>query len=69
MIKKLILATCKERPDGSPDDAYLRAALAAANVDFETRVWTDHTVDWTSVDPVIVRTTWDYHRNLAAFVD
>ena len=43
-------------PEGSDDDAPLRAALPGAT----TAVWDDAGVAWEAFDLVVVRSTWDY---------
>ncbi len=66
--KKIILATCEEKATGSVDDEFLREALTARGVEFETRIWSDPAVEWSSAQAVVIRTTWDYQRHLPAFL-
>jgi glutathione synthase/RimK-type ligase-like ATP-grasp enzyme len=59
----LVFATCADRPLIAPDDEPLAAALGARGV-------TVIPVAWTEIDrhagidapPVLLRSTWDYHR-------
>jgi hypothetical protein len=60
---RVAFATCSEFPQGSPDDAQAAAALGA-----DAAVWDDPTVDWDAYDRVILRSTWDYTFDIAAFV-
>jgi glutathione synthase/RimK-type ligase-like ATP-grasp enzyme len=61
------IATCSQLPDLDPDDRLLSEALAALGARVSARVWSDPTVDWTSADVCVVRSTWDYHKQFAAF--
>ena len=44
-------------------------ALAAIGIDARAVAWDDATFDWSSASAVIVRSTWDYHRQVDAFVN
>jgi glutathione synthase/RimK-type ligase-like ATP-grasp enzyme len=69
MRARVALATYDVAPELAPDDRPLVAALAAHDIAAAPAVWSDEHVDWTSFDAVIVRSCWDYHRRLDAFVD
>ncbi len=64
----VIFATCHDQPLIAPDDAPLAAALRARGV-------TVTPIPWTSIDhdtlvgapPVLLRSTWDYHRSPLVF--
>jgi len=43
-------------------------ALREAGIDARPVAWDDATFDWSSCDAVIVRSTWDYHRHIDAFL-
>jgi hypothetical protein len=60
----IALATCRDLPDGDPDDRPLRDALGAAFV-----AWDDPDADWDAFDTVVVRSTWDYVGRREAFLD
>jgi hypothetical protein len=60
---RIAFATCAAMPDGTDDD---RPAAAALGATFE--VWTDPGVDWSAYDRVVVRSIWDYHQDVGAFV-
>jgi glutathione synthase/RimK-type ligase-like ATP-grasp enzyme len=62
-------ATCDEKPDGTADDCLLRDQLVKNGVNVEFKIWSDESVDWTSADLVLIRSTWDYHRRLSEFLN
>jgi hypothetical protein len=57
---RIAVATCGDLPDGDPETAALG---------FEAAVWDDRSVDWSSFDLVVVRSTWDYTSKVEAFLD
>ena len=65
----LLLATVDLMPDGEPGGDALVAAFAERGVDARWERWDDPAVDWSDADLVAVRSTWDYHRRLPAFLD
>lgn len=64
----VLLATFDLMPDGEPDGDLLVAALAERGVDARWVRWDDPDVAWAEADLVAVRSTWDYHRRLPAFL-
>ena len=64
----VLLATFDLMPDGEPGAAALTDALAARGIDARWEQWDDPAVDWAAADLVAVRSTWDYHRRLPAFL-
>jgi glutathione synthase/RimK-type ligase-like ATP-grasp enzyme len=64
---KIALVTCLEKPEGTFDDQLLKAALVKAGHTADFRVWNGAT-DWPSYDTCLLRSTWDYHRNLKKFL-
>ena len=54
------VATCAAVPDLDEDGELLLAALRAAGVRARPVVWDDPVVDWSALDAVLVRSTWDY---------
>ena len=62
-----LLATFSLCPDGEPGGDLL-GPLAARGVDARWARWDDPDVDWAAADLVAVRSTWDYHRRLPAFL-
>lgn len=63
----VLLATFNLCPDGEPGGDLL-GPLAARGVDARWVRWDDGDVDWAGADLVAVRSTWDYHRRLPAFL-
>ena len=57
---RVALATCSRLPVEHDDSPALIAALAGAGVAASNPVWDDPSVDWSSYDLVVVRSTWDY---------
>ena len=68
-VPRVLLATFNLMPDGEPGGELLVGALADRGVDAAWAQWDDPGVDWTSADLVAVRSTWDYHRRTAEFLD
>jgi glutathione synthase/RimK-type ligase-like ATP-grasp enzyme len=59
--------TCATIPDLTADDQRLTRALAGRGHDPRAVVWNDPTVDWRTYDVAVIRSTWDYHLEPAAF--
>ncbi|MGA9745852.1 MAG: hypothetical protein WBQ50_00190 [Nocardioides sp.] len=64
----VLLATCREWPDGEPGGDRLLEELTARGVSAEWAVWDDPGVDWSAVPLVLVRSTWDYQDRRAEFL-
>jgi len=64
----VLLATCADLPDGDEDAAVLLAALEEVGLAARYAVWDDPAVDW-SAGLTVLRSTWDYTRDRAAFLD
>lgn len=65
----VLLATFALLPDGELGGAGLVAELEERAVDARWVCWDDPAVDWAAADLVAVRSTWDYHRRCAEFLD
>lgn len=65
----VLLATFNLMPAGEPGGDLLVAALAERGVEAAWARWDDPEVDWASADLVAVRSTWDYQRRCAEFLD
>jgi glutathione synthase/RimK-type ligase-like ATP-grasp enzyme len=63
------LATYDQAPGLAPDDRLLLPALDAAGVDARCVVWSNADAPWQSFDAVIIRSCWDYHLRIGAFLD
>lgn len=68
-MTSVLLATFDLMPDGEPGGELLVAALAERGVDARWVCWDDPHVAWAEAGLVAVRSTWDYHRRLPAFLD
>jgi glutathione synthase/RimK-type ligase-like ATP-grasp enzyme len=68
MRPRVALATYDRAPQLAPDDRLILPALTACAVTAEAVVWTDASVQWAAFDAVIIRSCWDYHLQLDAFV-
>jgi glutathione synthase/RimK-type ligase-like ATP-grasp enzyme len=58
----LVFATCAHQPFITADDQPLADALQALGYRVEPEPWTDIDPETLNGDPVILRSTWDYHR-------
>ena len=65
----LLLATFALLPEGEYGGEHLVSAFAERDVTARWVTWDDPAVDWSAADLVAVRSTWDYHRRLPAFLD
>jgi hypothetical protein len=66
---RIAIATCAAVPPQFEDDALLASALATYGVDVERTVWDDAMVRWHEFDLVVLRSTWDYPRKHASFLE
>jgi hypothetical protein len=64
----IALVTCARLPDLTEDDRLLKDALAARGAGVEATVWDAPDVVWTRFDRVVLRSVWDYHERLEAFL-
>jgi glutathione synthase/RimK-type ligase-like ATP-grasp enzyme len=55
-------------PEVDVDAAPLAAALARAGIAGELCAWDDPAVDWSAPSPTILRSTWNYALDVAAFL-
>jgi glutathione synthase/RimK-type ligase-like ATP-grasp enzyme len=63
------LASCLDLPEPDVDEPHLVAALARAGIATKVLPWDDGAVDWDAAALVVIRSTWNYHRRPAAFLD
>jgi len=64
---RLALVTAKHVAPADTDDAFLCAALAARGCSYEWHAWDEAGVRWRDYDRVVLRSCWDYHRELPRF--
>lgn len=65
---RVALVTDRLRPALTHDDRRLVPAFADVGVEAVPAIWDDPSVAWGRFGGVIVRSTWDYHRNIDAFM-
>jgi glutathione synthase/RimK-type ligase-like ATP-grasp enzyme len=65
---RLALATDAAHAGLTDDDIVAIAPLRARGVHAEPAVWSDASVRWDAYDGVVVRSCWDYHRQLDTFL-
>lgn len=63
------LATCSAFPAGDEDSSILVAAFERAGVTTSWQVWDDPTVEWSTFDATLLRSTWDYTPRRAEFLE
>ena len=68
-MARIALATAAHIPELAPDDQLLLPVLRALGAEAEPAVWNDPDYPWAERDLVVVRSTWDYEGQRAAFVD
>ena len=66
---RVALATCRRSPDLGGDGPALLTALAARNITATAEIWDAPGTDWSAFDLVVIRATWDYVEQRAAFLD
>jgi glutathione synthase/RimK-type ligase-like ATP-grasp enzyme len=65
---RLALATSADLPGIHPDDVHLAQSLRELGIEPVSCTWNDPAVDWARFDAVLIRTTWDYFKHYAAFL-
>ena len=63
---KLALVTSSGLSHPDPDLPLLASEFAGLDIGVDIVAW-DDSVEWSSYDAAVVRSTWDYHRRLAEF--
>jgi glutathione synthase/RimK-type ligase-like ATP-grasp enzyme len=66
---RIALASCTTRYAGDADEVPLHQALRSKGAILEMPAWDDPTVDWSSFDACLIRTTWDYMDRREQFLD
>ena len=64
----IALATYTQLPDLAADDALLIPALAERGLRARPVIWNDPGMDWSAPKVTVIRSTWDYHHQRAAFL-
>ena len=66
-MPRVALVTWSGLPELPDDDQLVLEALRARDAKCDAVVWDDASVDFTSYDIVVLRSTWDYHKRFAEF--
>jgi len=69
-MKKYVFLTCDDLTEFVVDDeiAFKEFEKQMGDSTYEVKSWSDQTVDWSKYDYAIIRTTWDYTKNLELFL-
>ena len=62
------LVTCREALGIDYDMPLLLEAVRAAGIAVDEVCWDDESIDWSTYDQVVIRSTWDYHRRYDDFM-
>lgn len=65
---RIAFATCRDLGKLTPDDQLAANILLKQNVIVDAVAWDDPDVQWQNFDAVILRSTWNYHRQLPKFL-
>jgi glutathione synthase/RimK-type ligase-like ATP-grasp enzyme len=60
--------TCQTLPNLDPDDVLAVDHLQRHHIRCTPAVWDDSSVDWSSAQIILLRSTWDYHLNVDKFL-
>ena len=67
-MPRIAIATCIDQPALTPDDELLGPVLTSAGISWSAVPWNESGVDWTKFNGILIRSTWDYHQHLDAFL-
>ena len=62
------LVTCREALGIDYDMPLLLEAVRATGIVVDEVCWDDESIDWSTYDHVVIRSTWDYHRRYNEFM-
>ncbi len=68
MIRRIAWVTAAAVRGLDPDEPFGPAALRAAGIEVSVVDWDDPSVDWSSFDRVLPRSTWDYPERIDEFL-
>lgn len=66
--RRIALVSCVEALDVDYDMDLVCHALRRAGATVDVVSWDDATVEWSSYDTAVIRSTWDYHRRIDEFM-
>ena len=64
----MVIATCSDLPDLDQDGPALLSALDDRGLHATVAGWDDPYINWSAVELVVIRSTWDYASRRSAFV-
>lgn len=64
---RIAFVTSVAHADLTPDDRLAVEALEQRGAEVSAAVWTDQSIDWSSFDSIILRSTWDYYERAVEF--
>ena len=65
---KIGIATCAEKPKLTEGDRILSGLLNNRGVQTVPFIWNDQSISYNDMKAVLVRSTWDYHKNASDFL-
>lgn len=65
----VLIASCRDVPGGAPDDLMLVEEIHRLGGTAAIAAWEDETVDWSRATATIVRSTWNYHRDVRGWYE
>lgn len=68
-MARIAFATWRAQPQMTADDRLAIGPLRDRGIDVESIPWSSTTVEWAQFDAVVLRSCWDYHVRVRAFVD
>jgi len=66
-MARIVIATALVSPAATPSDSLYLDALAAAGHTAAAAPWNGDQAPFAAADLVVLRATWDYHRDIAAY--
>lgn len=66
---RVLLATCRDLPEPDPDDRLLLETLQSRGISARYAAWDDPGERWQGAGLIVLRSTWNYYRRPADFLD
>ncbi len=68
-MARIAFATWRAQPEMTADDRLAIEPLRDRGIEVESIPWSSTAAEWTRFDAVVLRSCWDYHVRVRAFVD
>ncbi len=69
-MRRVAIATAvSDDVEFDPDGQILLDALAEVDVEGSMCLWSNESIDWTDYELTVIRSTWDYTRDLPAYLE